>query len=365
MEMTPTSPTSRVNLLASSVLILFTFFVPATVFAQSTDQLNPTPITTNQINGQITARDVGDSRRTSYYYLFTGNRGDVFINVVTRNINGSIDIFTLNGLSPKTKITLFADNPDGETGRIVYMRESEILILRIQGKTPNDEPGTFQIKFAGSFAPVAGIANSDGEPEVGGNTTGAVRVNSVGTIIAEAAPPKVDVPQTEDAEKIAVNATVDDPADAGAGKEDPAERPEALETPATAVAEGKRAVNTQKAPTVIVEDPFGEGKTDALNTEVPARKEVTVSITDSKPERSALVTITRNREEEPPAAEATLEERLARVQLRVTLKSGGSFIRPMNEVLSVNVIRGVLTIVTNDGRIQEFSILDVEKMSIE
>ena len=111
--------------LCALALILF----PA-IYAQSTDQNFPTPVTTNEINGKIPARDVGDARLTSYFYVFNGNQGDVFINVVTKNLDGDIDVFTLNGLRPMTKIRVYSDNSDSETGRIVYLRQPEKLILR-------------------------------------------------------------------------------------------------------------------------------------------------------------------------------------------------------------------------------------------
>lgn len=328
---------------------------PADAYSQSTDQINPTPLLSNEISGEIKARDIGDSRVTRYYYLFAGNRGDVFINVVTNNINGSIDIFTRNGLQPRSKITLFADSPDGETGRVVYMRESEMLILRIQGRTPNDDSGTYQIKFAGSFAPATGVSDNGAAPTVDGDVTGSVRVNSVGTIIEKPAA----------AEPVARVDT--DPTDAVDERTVTAKEPGPEKEKAAAKAGVPIVVTTPFPPVENTADKAPAADADGKP------KEVTVSVNSEKPKRSALVTISRmpaaesaiEPEVSAPAAEATLEEKLAGIQLRIMLKSGEEFTRPMNEVLSVNVIRGVLTIVTTDGRIQEFSILDVSKMSIE
>ena len=64
---------------------------------------------------------------------------------------GQIDIFTADGLRPLTKIVIFADAASNETGRIVYLRRPERLLLRIQGRTPNDDAAAYRIKFAGSF----------------------------------------------------------------------------------------------------------------------------------------------------------------------------------------------------------------------
>src|SRR5690348_3636063 len=120
-------------------------------FAQSTTQDFPTPVTTNEIDGTISARDVGDARLTTYFYTFNGAQGDLFINVNSQNFNGDIDVFTADGLNPVTKIVMYADSSVNETGRVVYLRKPEKLILRVQGRTPGDDPATFRIKFAGSF----------------------------------------------------------------------------------------------------------------------------------------------------------------------------------------------------------------------
>ncbi|HUR98302.1 MAG TPA: hypothetical protein VMZ26_09590, partial [Pyrinomonadaceae bacterium] len=75
--------------------LLFALLAVASGWAlgQSTDQGFPTPVTSNEISGTIKARDVGDARLTSYYYLFDAAQGDVFINVVARNFSGDIDVF--------------------------------------------------------------------------------------------------------------------------------------------------------------------------------------------------------------------------------------------------------------------------------
>ncbi len=66
--------------------------------------------------------------------------------------------------------------------------------MRIQGRTPNDDPATFYIKFAGSFKPLApsGLAENVEIPKVEVDRTGTVRVNSVGTIIEEPKTAEVD-----------------------------------------------------------------------------------------------------------------------------------------------------------------------------
>ena len=110
--------------------------------AQSTNQDFPTAVTTSEIGGAIKARDVGDSRLTSYFYAFEGSQGDLFVNIVTKNFTGDIDIWTVAGLKPLTKVVVYADFTESETGRVIYLRKPEKMILRIQGRTPGDEPAS-------------------------------------------------------------------------------------------------------------------------------------------------------------------------------------------------------------------------------
>jgi len=93
-----------------------------------------------------------------------------------------------------TKMVVFADSSESETGRLIYLRKPEKLILRIEGRTPNDDPATFRIKLGGSFIASTERAADEGpslarqDPNEPG-----VKVNSVGTIVAvipKPAPPK-------------------------------------------------------------------------------------------------------------------------------------------------------------------------------
>src|SRR5215213_3264000 len=73
--------------------------------AQSTNIEFPTAITSNEIKGKIPARDLGDSRLTTHYYFFNGNQGDIFIKILTSNLDGDIDVFLADTLRPVTKIS--------------------------------------------------------------------------------------------------------------------------------------------------------------------------------------------------------------------------------------------------------------------
>ncbi|MEZ5425751.1 MAG: hypothetical protein R2747_05760 [Pyrinomonadaceae bacterium] len=325
-----------------------TFFLSAVSFAQSTNQSSPTPIITNEINGTIRARDIGDSRLTNHYYAFNGNQGDVFINVVTQNLNGDIDIFTLDGLRPLTKITVFADVSDSETGRVVYLRRSEKLLLRVQGRSPNDDPATYRIKFAGSFLPMENVAGNEVAkmPEVSERDRGEVKVNSVGTIIEET-PRPAPSPET----------VADNKNPEPAEKVD--ERPE-KNINVTSVDE--KNVSDSSAKIEIRREPVE--KTDAPPEENPARSKPVVVVTDL-PELEKTGRETRRTN--PATREVTPVDpgQLANIKLIIRFKDGQTIKYPLNRVFSFNVNQGILRVVLSDGKVSRYSMLDVEKVSIE
>ena len=340
---------SRLFTSIPTVLVLIVAF--NSVFAQSTEQLSPTPITTNQLSGQIRARDIGDSRVTTYYYVFDGNRGDIFINVVTNNFNGDIDVFTVDGLKPRTKITVYADSSENETGRVIYMRQPEKLLLRIQGRPPNDDPATFQIKFAGSFGALASTSSVETVmPTVDRTGEGTVRVNSVGTIIEDPEEPKrADELKVDEKNDASANTSRNSDVPATF---DPRKKPETLL---------EEAVEKSR-PRVIVDDPYANTGEE--------RKELTVQIRE-KPKSSAVVTIERVPEETPedpvdPKTEAEKKAAaLAKINLVILLKNGDKFKKRMSKVSSFNVFDGVLKVVAIDGEVTKFSILEVVKITIE
>lgn len=143
--------------IVATALLVSVLFLSQSLFAQSTDRQYPTPITTNEISGQILPRALGDSRVTSYYWVFDGTQGDIFINAVFENLNGEIEVFVTDGLRSVARIVSFADFGETETGRVFYLRKPERLLLRVQGRTPNDDPATFRIKFAGSYAAISDV----------------------------------------------------------------------------------------------------------------------------------------------------------------------------------------------------------------
>lgn len=332
------------------VFALIIFFTHS-IQAQSTDQSFPTAVTTNQISGTIRARDIGDPRLTTYFYVFSGAQGDIFINVVSRNLDGDIDVFTANGLKPLTKIRVYSDSSDNETGRIIYLRQNEKLLLRVEGRSPNDEPATFQIKFAGSF--LAEKATTETEkndaPQVKAENNGEVRVNSVGTIIEikpKPTPKPVETPVITETAKT-VTETIEEKA----------------ETVQSTEKNEKAEVTTEKE---MLESAVNEEKPAETKQEKP-RLEVVITDNLAKPTEEKKAEVTK-KEVETTTEKAETEREvnpLENIKLIVIFKNGTKIERPMSEILRVNVVKGILTIIHKDGSEGRYSILDVAEMTIK
>lgn len=321
-------------------------------FAQSSEQNFPTPITTNEISGSIRARELGDPRLTRFFYTFNGGQGDIFINVVTKDFDGDIDVFTSDNLRPLTKMVIFADGSINETGRLIYLRKDERLILRIEGRSRNDDAATYRIKFAGSFIALADkteaasptIERTNIDPASG------VRVNSVGTIVEispkEKPNPIVPIAVEKKADPV-VPIAVESPLrknESGERQKEEIKRPE-FKTPVVVV-----------TPSPNVATIFGENtKTDKTNVEPkPARKSKVVPAKKSPAKTTPLASV--------PAETA---DPLASIRLAIQMRGGEVIERPMSEVLKFSVDKGILTVITKDGKIKKYSIFDVAKVTIE
>jgi len=326
--------------------ILLPAIYTSSTFGQSQNQSLPTTVRTNEINGAIKARDIGDPRLTSYFYTFNGAQGDIFINVVTKNFNGDIDVFTVEGLKSLTKIVVYADSPDSETGRLIYLRKPEKLLLRVEGRSPNDDPATFRIKFAGSFEAIKGGPDTPGPemPEIKAENETGIRVNSVGTIIEVIPKPK---PTPKETVAKVEERTEPNP--------EPGFLPESTEAKAT-----KGNEPEPKTRVLVSENiPPPTKKTVTPPRKVPAGKAKPVG--KAKPAGTKPPVKPKAEPPKEPPAPNPLEN----IHLVVLFKDGKKIERPMSEVIRFNVDKGILTIVLKDGTIARHSLLDVEKVTIE
>jgi hypothetical protein len=389
----------------SKIVLPGVLFVACVVssYSQSTSQNYPTPATSNEITGEVKARDIGDSRLTTYFYTFNGAQGDMFVNLVSKNFNGSFDIFTADNLQPLTKILVYADSPESETGRIIYLRKPEKLILRIEGRTPNDDPASFTLKFAGGFV----AATDTGEeapalPEVKVSDT-RTRVNSVGTVI-ERIPKKKPEPkpvetvaaakekkQEETASSTESNKTdtaSEKPAEDSSAKtaEAKTEVPSQPETkvevvvsnnlPENKPAELKKSstsrTKTKKEPAktqpaeVAKADTETTPKTVAPTTSPQPETNSPVSANNDKVDDEGLRTLVPpKKKKEPALPKPVVPNPLENIHLVIELKDGSKIERPMTEVVRFTVDRGILTVIMKDGSISRFNILDVSKTTIQ
>ncbi|MEJ7846824.1 MAG: hypothetical protein WKF92_01910 [Pyrinomonadaceae bacterium] len=307
--------------------------------AQSDSQNFPTPITSNEITGVIRARDVGDSRLTTYYYGFDGTQGDIFVNLVTKNFNGDIDVFAVGGQQSLTKVVVYADLAESETGRVIYLRKPEKLLLRVQGRSPNDDPASFRVKFAGSYVASKDTGEQPELPKVIAENTSGIRVNSVGTIIEVL--PKAEITDVEKTELKSPDQTVAEISEKTTNKE-PAE-----------------VVVTDQLPkpeeTIASKSP--RTKISKTRAKSPPKPKKTLKAETSEPSVRA-----ERKKSEP---KKTVPDPLANIRLVILFKNGSVIERPMNEVFRFSVDKGVLTVTSKNGSIGRYPLLDVTKVTIE
>ncbi len=335
---------------AIAVVLTAVLSSPASLRGQSTDQNFPTPITKNEVAGSIRARDIGDARVTSFFYIFDGSQGDIFINVVAKNFSGDIDVFTADALRPLTKMVFYADSGTTETGRLVYLRKPERLMLRIEGRTPNDDPAEFQIKFAGSFVAMA-AKGEEAPPKLAAtaerNPEG-IRVNSVGTILETVKPTKPK-----------------NPAEAATNPPETSQKtetlaPDKVAEPAEKVVktdDAKQETTGAKQETVDAKQETVYENPTAKVTVEPAAENAPGKVTPPSPP-------TRKRASAKPPPEKKPDP-LANIKLVVQLKDGTVVEWPMSEVLRFNVVNGMLTVTGKDRKVTRYSILDVLRVTIE
>lgn len=347
---------------AASILQGFLLLLVITVFVkgQSTNVNYPTPITTDSISGNIKARDIGDSRLTSHYYVFEGRQGDIFLKIESNNLDGDIDIYYAENLRPITKVKLFADSSPSETGREIYLRKPEKLILRVEGRSPNDDLASYSIKFTGSFQAV--VANSvSGEPktpEVKTSTDGEIRVNSVGTIV-ERKPTPTPQPKSEPITRSRQIPATTTPQPASTIKSNTAKREEPVRT---STATKNTASETDNEKPMKTTTSKSAPKTTATRRTTPTRSTTRTPV--PKKETPTIKKETPKVEPKPnPAAE--LAAAMENVKLVVEFKDGKKIERPMNDVLRFGVDKGVLTIINKNGAITRHSILEITKITVE
>ncbi|MGH9948564.1 MAG: hypothetical protein ACRD6X_15405, partial [Pyrinomonadaceae bacterium] len=206
-------------------------------------------------------------------------------------------------------------------------------------------------------------------PQVTTAETGNVRVNSVGTIIPPVVPvatkDETAIPETvenDEKAKVAEVAKVENVDDKTKKETTEKTEPPKYEVAITddlKVAEpvalpppvrknvrrrtrAKRPPVKTKLETVSkAEEVIDPLKTDTDSEPVPANKATAVKKKEAKPDP------------------------LANVQLVIVFRDGRRIERPLPEVFRFTVDRGILTVVSKDGRVGKYSMIDVLKVTIE
>ncbi len=340
--------------------------------AQSSDISAPAAVRTNEVLGAIAARDIGDPRLTDHFYAFTGKPGDLLITIDSKNINGDVDVFTTSGLRPLLKLTVYASN-SSPTTKSIYLRKQENLILRIEGRSPNDDEGTYRLYFGGSFAPITTeailgetVAENESpapDPAAPGSKSGKKgrRVSSVGARIEE--PPSTEVAAALAPEPSPVESTP--PEEVKVETTKPAEttaevtKPEVVKAPAR-TARGRRPsgrrTTTPTAPKVEAPKSDAESATPTETTEAEVKPSPT---TTKRPGRKSSTgrNVAKAAEPVEPVPESG-------PRLMIETNDGTLINRYMSGVRRVVVENGQVVVTGKDGKIERVPLATVVRMSI-
>jgi hypothetical protein len=331
--------------------------VAADCLAQSSEQTLPTPILTNEVYGKIKPLDLGDPRLTRHFYAFEGSPGDLLITINSKNLNGDVDVFTAITFRPLMKTTVYASSQSGEVTKGIYLRTHQILILRVEARTPSDEPGIYHIRFGGTFERFSGgipVAEaSTAESEETGQKTGSNRLSSVGATI-----PRPPVEKTETVE-------------AAEAKPSPSPEKAAEKPPEETAAAKKPAPGTSRRTTsrppprrgtrpTPAKPTTSTRKTETAKTETEPPKTETEKPVEEKPtptEKSSGTT--------PSSPKSKTQEALPAARLIIEEKDGTRIERPMSTVRRVTIEGNAIVIILKTGKIERVAMANVARMSIE
>ena len=316
---------------------------------QSSDQSLPAPVLTNEINGTINALDLGDSRVTRHFYAFEATPGDLSVIVNSRNLNGDVDIFTAVTFRPLLKISIYANTLPPEVTKGLYFRSRQILILRVEARTPNDDPGTYRITFGGSFQPFSGgipvAENTEASSETTGSERKTKRLSSVGATIEQPAEAKAE-------EAKAPEAVAEPPKEAAAKEAKPKPRSTRSTSRGSARNRAPRTPRPKPQPTKKTETE--SAKTESLKTETPATQPVETKPIESEKKPDETTTTAKPPAQQPVGPHLIIEQ-----------TDGTRIDRPMSTVRRVIVESNVIVVVLKTGRIERIPMSSVARMAIE
>jgi hypothetical protein len=329
-----------------SILVSFgvPFFLAATALialAQSSDQELPTAVLSNEIKGRIVALDLGDSRLTRHFYAFEATPGDLVITVNSRNLNGDVDIFTAVNFRPLTKISVYANTIPPEVTKSLYFRTRQILILRVEARTPNDDPGVYRITFGGTFQAFSGgirVAEAEEEEaaEESQSTRKNKRLSSVGATIEQPAPEVKEEVKTPEV------AAEKPPEEKATPKKT---TPTTRRTSPNRTARGRPTGPARPKP----------APPDTAKTKTP----------DQTSEENKPATEGEEKSADKPSTEKPVTQEAGGTHLIIERTDGTRIDRPMSTVRRVIVEGTAIVIVMKTGRIDRIPMSLVVRMAIE
>jgi hypothetical protein len=322
------------------------------VRAQSTALESPTPVTANQISASIPALDIGDARFTRHYYIFNGNPGDVTVTVESKDLNGDVDVFTAGAMRPLVKISMYASEGASRASKTIFLRQRELLLLRVEARPPGDLTGAYRIVFGGGFEAMQGSASDNDSNALAANsrssTRGTRRVSSVGALIEEPKPEPTPTPLVTSAgTENSKPGTAETPAPTAEPETPPASVREKVEAAPKPVRRSTKRTNrgTRRPP--------------------PARNTRTRSATEAARTPPAANSEKPAAKREKPAAARQDIPALPSSRLIIEMKDGTKVEHAMNKVRRVTIDNGQIIIFHNTGRIERVPMSNVARMAIE
>jgi hypothetical protein len=321
-------------------MAIFLAATACTALAQSSDQELPTAVLSNEIKGRIVALDLGDPRLTRRYYAFEATPGDLLITVNSRNLNGDVDVFTAVNFRPLTKISIYANTIPPEVTKSLYFRTRQILILRVEARTPNDDAGFYRITFGGTFQafsggiPVAEPTEEIAEESPAGGR-GNKRLSSVGATIKEPAP---EVKEEVKTPEVAVETP-------------PEEKP----TPR----------KTTPAPRRTNPNRSGRRPTRPARPKPAPAETAKTKTAEQTSEENKAATAGEAKAGEKPLTEKPATQDVGGQHLIIERTDGTRIDRPMSTVRRVIVEGNAIVVVLKSGRIDRIPMSLVVRMAIE
>lgn len=315
------------------------------VSAQSSVLENPTPVTANQVSASIPALDIGDARFTRHFYIFNGNPGDLTVTVESQDLNGDVDVFTAGAMRPLAKISIYASQGASSASKTIFLRQRELLILRVEARPPGDLTGTYRIAFGGGFEAMhRNASDNDSEAQsttAQSGTRGTRRVSSVGALIEEPKPEPTPTPT--------VASTAEENSKPGA-TEKSVSTSEPEKRPSTA----REKVEPAPAPV----------RRSTTRTNRGTRRPPPVRNTRTRPPTETARTPPAPSSEKPAAAKQDIPA-LPSSRLIIEMKDGTKMEHAMNQVRRVTIDNGQIVIFHNTGRIEKVPMSNVARMAIE